>query len=203
MTSRKLAPYVLRALAAHQLEGRRINLQTLVRDIGARQADLRRTVTALHGHGLVDGLRMRLTLSGFALGTALLHAQLPALRPRSAGPWWRRKVNSLARAHPKRNQQPSEKRRQRPGGAGISCTDESCGGWAHSVATMARCRLHLEDDSGCQVPSPARGKEQCRGRGHGDEDDPGSPVSRRCAPRPDEVSSRGCTVAGPRTRGQD
>ncbi len=80
MSPRKLAPYVLRMLAGYQKEGRVANLETLVDDIGVRRADLRRTVSALHREGYVDALRMRLTMAGFALGTALSKAELPPLR---------------------------------------------------------------------------------------------------------------------------
>jgi hypothetical protein len=67
-------------LAGYQKEGRVANLETLVDDIGVRRADLRRTVSALHREGYVDALRMRLTMAGFALGTALSRAELPPLR---------------------------------------------------------------------------------------------------------------------------
>jgi DNA-binding IclR family transcriptional regulator len=85
MTSRKLAPYVLQTIARHQLGGRLLTLQTLVDELGVRRTDLRKTVTALHRQGLVDAMRMRLTLTGLVLGTALLRNDLPPLRrPRVA-----------------------------------------------------------------------------------------------------------------------
>jgi DNA-binding IclR family transcriptional regulator len=80
MSPRKLAPYVLRTLALHQIAGNRLNLQTLVDEIGVRRADVRRTVSALHRQGLVDALRMRPTLEGYAIGRALLVGSLPVLR---------------------------------------------------------------------------------------------------------------------------
>ena len=81
MTSRKLAPYVLRTLARYQKQGRMANLQTLVDEIGVRRADVRKTVSALHREGYVDAMRMRLTISGFVLGAALVDVELPSLRP--------------------------------------------------------------------------------------------------------------------------
>lgn len=80
MNPRKLAPYVLQALARYQARGRLANLQTLVDEIGVRRGDVRRTVSALHREGYVDALRMRLTMSGFALGLALAKVELPPLR---------------------------------------------------------------------------------------------------------------------------
>jgi DNA-binding IclR family transcriptional regulator len=57
-----------------------VSLQTLVDEIGARRADVRRTVSSLHREGYVDALRMRLTMTGFGLGLALLRIKLPRLR---------------------------------------------------------------------------------------------------------------------------
>ncbi|HNS97695.1 MAG TPA: hypothetical protein PLJ27_18060 [Polyangiaceae bacterium] len=82
MTPQKLAPYILRTLARHQQEGRGANLDTLVQELGVRRADVRQTVSALHREGYVDALRMRLTLLGFAIGTALSPMNLPPLRTR-------------------------------------------------------------------------------------------------------------------------
>lgn len=80
MTPRKLAPYVLRTLARYQIKGRVANLQTLVDEIGVRRSDVRKTVSALHQEGYVDALRMRLTLTGFTLGSALTKVELPQIR---------------------------------------------------------------------------------------------------------------------------
>ncbi|MCL2823333.1 MAG: hypothetical protein FWD57_05020 [Polyangiaceae bacterium] len=84
MNTRQLAPHVLRTLACYQLNGRAANLQTLVDQIRVRRADLRQTVSALHREGFVDAYRMRLTMAGFLLGTALLTGRLPELRPATA-----------------------------------------------------------------------------------------------------------------------
>lgn len=80
MTPQVLAPYVLSALHAAQVEGKASNLQTLVDTIKVRRADLRRTATALHKEGLVDVRTMRLTLIGFALGAMYASRELPLLR---------------------------------------------------------------------------------------------------------------------------
>lgn len=80
MNPRTLAPYVLRTIARHQLNGHCITLQTLVEDINVRRGDLRKTVSALHREGLVDALTMRLTLRGFTIGVSLLRVDLPPLR---------------------------------------------------------------------------------------------------------------------------
>jgi DNA-binding IclR family transcriptional regulator len=80
MTPEKLAPYVLRALAEAQQEGRVMDLETLALTLKVRRPDIRKTVSALHREGLVDALRMRLSLAGFAMGTAFLGKELPPLR---------------------------------------------------------------------------------------------------------------------------
>lgn len=80
MTPQLLAPYVLTALFAAQVEGKSSSLDTLVEAIKVRRSDLRRTVTALHREGLVDVRSMRLTMLGFAMGSRYAGQGLPALR---------------------------------------------------------------------------------------------------------------------------
>jgi hypothetical protein len=80
MNAQALSAHVLQALAEAQSEGRRVTLDTLAGDLRVRRGDIRRTVTLLHRQGFVDALRMRLTLSGFALGRAFLGEALPPLR---------------------------------------------------------------------------------------------------------------------------
>lgn len=80
MTPNELFPHILRALALAQREQRPSSLDTLVATLRVRRGDLRRAVSALHREGLVDALRMRLSLRGFAIGAALIGAKLPALR---------------------------------------------------------------------------------------------------------------------------
>ena len=80
MDHKNLAAYILQALTLAQMEGRSENLETLVETLRVRRKDIRSTLTVLHRQGLVDVLRMRLSLSGFAIGTALLGQPLPELR---------------------------------------------------------------------------------------------------------------------------
>jgi DNA-binding IclR family transcriptional regulator len=80
MTPEEIAPYILRALADAQKEGRVMDLETLSLTIQVRRADVRKTVSALHEQGLVDALRLRLSLAGFAMGTAFLKQDLPPIR---------------------------------------------------------------------------------------------------------------------------
>lgn len=78
-----LAMHLLAALVGAHAEGRRLGLDDLVKDIGARRGDVRRTLSALHSEGYVDVLRMRPTLQGFAIGRSLSGRALPSLRQES------------------------------------------------------------------------------------------------------------------------
>lgn len=106
VTSRRLAPYVLKAFADAHQEGRRCTLDDLCDQIPVRRADLRRTVSALHANELLDALRGRLTLRGLAAAVTLApQCEVPvreAIRgiERSAAPTSqaRRGSNSLARS---------------------------------------------------------------------------------------------------------
>lgn len=84
MNLRTLSAHVLRALAESQAEGRPSSLETLTERLQVRRTDIRAALTALHREGHVDVLRMRLTFTGFAIGTALLGQDLEALRPAAA-----------------------------------------------------------------------------------------------------------------------
>jgi hypothetical protein len=86
MDRKILAAHILQALALAQLDGRTSTLETLVELLRVRRKDIRATLTVLHRQDMVDVLRMRLTLSGFTLGSALIGKTLPALRaaPRAA-----------------------------------------------------------------------------------------------------------------------
>ncbi len=69
--SRKtIAAAVLRTLAAAQRTGEKLTLDTLTARLDLRRSDVRTSLSALHREGHVDALRMRLTLTGYALGTA-------------------------------------------------------------------------------------------------------------------------------------
>jgi DNA-binding IscR family transcriptional regulator len=81
MTPQHIAPYILRVLAQAQTEGRCMDLETLSREIEVRKVDVRKTVTAMHQEGLLDALRLRLSLKGFALGRSLLAIELAPIRP--------------------------------------------------------------------------------------------------------------------------
>ncbi len=81
MNTQALSAHILHALALAQMEGRRLDLETLTRELEVRRGDIRRVVSALHREGFVDALRMRPTLLGFALGRSYAAAPLPELRP--------------------------------------------------------------------------------------------------------------------------
>ncbi|XXY49862.1 hypothetical protein WME91_01750 [Sorangium sp. So ce269] len=86
MDKKTVAANLLQALAIAQREGRVETLETLVEKLRVRRRDVRSTLTLLHRQGMLDVLRMRLSLSGFAVGSALIGKTLPALRaaPRAA-----------------------------------------------------------------------------------------------------------------------
>jgi len=81
MNQRTVSAYVLRALAQAQIEGTVSTLATLTSELRVRKGDVRTAVSALHREGYLDALRMRLTLRGFAVGSALIGEKLPELRP--------------------------------------------------------------------------------------------------------------------------
>ena len=78
MNSRVLAAHVLRAIARPR--GRVVTVDDVARTVGARRADVRQVVTRLHQEGFVDALRMRPTLTGLALASALRACKLKDLR---------------------------------------------------------------------------------------------------------------------------
>jgi hypothetical protein len=84
MNAENIARHVLRALASAQLRGTVVDLAWLASEVPVRRRDLRSAVTQLHRAGLVDALRMRLSLRGFAIGFALTRATLPPLRASKA-----------------------------------------------------------------------------------------------------------------------
>ncbi len=75
-----LAAHALRTMAFAQRDGRRVDLDALVADLGVRRLDVRATLSSLHREGLMDVTRMRLTLRGFATGIALAGERLHSLR---------------------------------------------------------------------------------------------------------------------------
>lgn len=84
MNQKTVAAYVLRALAQAQIKGRVSTLASLTAELKVRKTDVRAAVSALHREGFLDALRMRLTLRGFAVGSALIGETLPELRPARA-----------------------------------------------------------------------------------------------------------------------
>ena len=80
MEPRTLTPYILQALARHQVNERRVNLQILVDELKVRRVDVRRTISTLHEQGYLDAVTLRLTMNGFAVGMSLVEKELPPLR---------------------------------------------------------------------------------------------------------------------------
>jgi hypothetical protein len=78
---RVVAASAMNVMRLAQAEGRRITALDLAQSLEVRRADVRRVVADLDRRGLVDALRMRLTLLGFAYLQALPHASsVPARR---------------------------------------------------------------------------------------------------------------------------
>jgi DNA-binding IclR family transcriptional regulator len=75
-----LAAHVLRAIARPR--SRVVTVEDVARIVGARRAEVRRVVSRLHEEGFVDALRMRPTLTGLALASALRACKLKELRAR-------------------------------------------------------------------------------------------------------------------------
>lgn len=75
-----LGQHILRAMSASARRDERATLDDLATELGVRRADVRGALSALHRQGLVDVLRMRPTLAGFALGHALQGEALGPLR---------------------------------------------------------------------------------------------------------------------------
>jgi hypothetical protein len=87
--SGQLALHVVKRMTIAHKAGERCTLDTLVRELKVRRADVRRVLSALHEEGVIDVLHMRLTLGGFAIGHSLADKKLPPFRIkplRSAAP---------------------------------------------------------------------------------------------------------------------
>ena len=80
LDTKSLAVHVVVTMSDAQADGRVLRLDELAADLGVRKADVRHVITRLHAEGLVDALRLRLTMSGLALATSLGASALPALR---------------------------------------------------------------------------------------------------------------------------
>jgi hypothetical protein len=75
-----LAIHVMKRLTIARTEEHLLTLRDLADELGVRKADVRATISRLHAQGYVDALRMRPTLSGFAIGAALADVELEPLR---------------------------------------------------------------------------------------------------------------------------
>lgn len=79
-----MAPLDTKSIAAHvfvtllhaQSDRRTIGLEELASEVGVRKEDVRSIVSRLDAEGHVDGVRLRLTMSGLALASALVRSTL-------------------------------------------------------------------------------------------------------------------------------
>ncbi|MDF2696214.1 MAG: hypothetical protein K0S65_4597, partial [Labilithrix sp.] len=79
-----IAAHILRHLARAQSRGRLVRLDELASEIGVRHEDVRHVVTNLHAEGHVDAKRMKLTMMGLAIASAMRECKLREVRsPRS------------------------------------------------------------------------------------------------------------------------
>lgn len=76
-----LAAHVLRHLARAQARGWLVHLDELASDIGVRREDVRATVSSLHAEGHVDAKRMKLTMTGLVLASAMRECKIRDVRP--------------------------------------------------------------------------------------------------------------------------
>jgi transcription initiation factor IIE alpha subunit len=82
LDTKSIAAHVVVTLANAQAAGRVLRLDELASEIGIRKVDVRNVVTRLHAEGHVDALRLRLTMSGLALGAVLASCKLREPRQR-------------------------------------------------------------------------------------------------------------------------
>ena len=80
LDTKSIASHLLVALSHAQAERRAVGVDQIASTIGVRKADVRTLVSRLHAEGHVDGARLRLTMSGLALATALAGSKLRAPR---------------------------------------------------------------------------------------------------------------------------
>lgn len=76
LDTKSIAAHVVVLLAQAQELGRTVRLDEMASEIGVRKADVRDVVTRLHAEGHVDALRLRLTMSGFAIAASLGNCKL-------------------------------------------------------------------------------------------------------------------------------
>ena len=75
-----VALHLLGEIVEAAREGRSTHLEELCETIGVRKPDCRKALSTLHRQGFVDVLRMRPTLTGFALGSAVRAGEMKQLR---------------------------------------------------------------------------------------------------------------------------
>lgn len=83
-----LAIHLLRHWSIAQAAGERVTLDVLVERLGedgvvVRRSDVRSVVSTLATQGYADALRMRLTLTGFAIGSSIRDASVRAATARA------------------------------------------------------------------------------------------------------------------------
>lgn len=78
-----IAAHLLATLFRLREQRSAVTLETLAANVAVRRRDVRRVLSSLHREGLVDILRMRLTLRGLALGAALSASALRSVRTRA------------------------------------------------------------------------------------------------------------------------
>lgn len=75
-----VAAHVLVALSVAAEEGRSVTVADVAETIKVRRGDVREVVSQLHAEGHLDALRMRLSMTGFALARNLAKANLKKAR---------------------------------------------------------------------------------------------------------------------------
>lgn len=75
-----LAAHLLVALYDLDETPRLTTLDALADRLSARRSDVRRVASALHGQGMIDILRLRLTMRGLALAATFSNRNLRPLR---------------------------------------------------------------------------------------------------------------------------
>jgi transcription initiation factor IIE alpha subunit len=84
LDTKSIAAHVIVILGQAQAEGRALRLDELASEVGVRKADVRKVVTRLHAEAHVDAMRLRLTMTGLALATALARCTLHDARREEA-----------------------------------------------------------------------------------------------------------------------
>jgi hypothetical protein len=97
LDTKAIAAHIVVMLAHAQELGRPVRLDELATEIGVRKAEVREVVTRLHAEGHVDALRLRLTMSGFALAASLAGCKLREPRHADACAYEQPRLARLAR----------------------------------------------------------------------------------------------------------